>query len=92
MSPFLQKAELKEVTKIDLLREAQKCIERDNVLREHVKLDIGEDTGSGADLELVILSDLPFNWELWDRVQEVVYNCLEKYDPYITLHFEWKKL
>ena len=83
---------LKEITKIDLLKEAQKCIEQDNMLREHAKLDIGEDTGSGADLELVILSDLPFNWELWDRVQEVVYNCLEKYDPYITLHFEWKKL
>jgi hypothetical protein len=82
----------KETAKIDLLKEAQKCVEQDKELREHVKLDIGEDTGSGADLELVILSDLPFNWELWDRVQEVVYNCLEKYDPYITLHFEWKKL
>ena len=83
---------LKEVTKIDLLKEAQKCIEKDDMLREHVKLDLAEDINSGADFDFVILSDVPFNWEIWDRVQEIVYDCLEKYNPYVTLHFEWKEI
>lgn len=82
---------LKEITKIDLLKEAQMCIEQDEELKKHVKLDLAEDTDSGADFDFVILSDIPFNWEIWDKVQEIVYNCLEKYDPYVTLHFEWKE-
>jgi len=82
----------KEITAIDLLEQAQKCIEQDKYLREHVKLDLSKNLNSGADFDLVILSDIPFNWEVWDKVQELVYNCLEKYDPYITLHFEWKEV
>lgn len=83
---------LKGITKIDILREAQRCVERDEKLREHIRLDLAEDADSGADFDFVILSDVPFNWEMWDRVQELVYDCLEKFDPYITLHFDWKKI
>ena len=82
----------KEITRIDLLEEAQKCIEQDKELKKHVKLDLAEDTNSGADFDFVILSDIPFNWKIWDKVQEIVYNCLEKYDPYVTLHFDWKEV
>ena len=83
---------IKEKTKIELLEEAQKCIEQDELLKKHVKLDLADESDSGADFDFVILSDLPFSWEIWDRVQELVYDCLEKYDPYITLHFDWKRV
>ena len=82
----------KGITRIDLLEEAQKCIEQDKELKKHVKLDLAEDTNSGADFDFVILSDIPFNGKTWDKVQEIVYNCLEKYDPYVTLHFDWKEV
>jgi len=80
---------LKEITKIDLLKEVQECINKDEELKGHVKLDL-IDLDTGADFNFLILSDKPFSWDIWDKVQEVVYNCLEKYDPYITLHFEWE--
>ena len=80
---------LKEITKIDLLKEVQECINKDEELKDHVKLDL-IDLDTGADFNFLILSDKPFSWDIWDKVQEVVYNCLEKYDPYITLHFEWE--
>ena len=80
---------LKEITKIDLLKEVQECINKDKELRGHVKLDL-IDLDTGADFNFLILSDKPFSWNIWDKVQEVVYSCLEKYDPYITLHFEWE--
>ncbi len=80
---------MKLITEIDLLKEVQECINQDKELKDHIKLDL-IDLDTGADFNFLILSDKPFSWDIWDKVQEVVYNCLEQYDPYITLHFEWK--
>jgi hypothetical protein len=81
---------LKVITRIDMLKEAQECIDAVPELKEHIKLDLLEEDESGADLSLLIISDLPFSWKLRDKVVSIVYDCIEKYDPYITIHFEWK--
>ena len=81
---------LKVITRIDMLKEAQECKDAVPELKEHIKLDLLEEDESGADLSLLIISDLPFSWKLRDKVVSIVYDCIEKYDPYITIHFEWK--
>ena len=81
---------LNVITRIDMLKEAQQCIDDISDLKGHIKLDLLEENESGADLSLLIISDLPFSWKLRDKIVDTVYDCLEKYDPYITLHFEWK--
>lgn len=81
---------LRITTKVDMLKDAQECIDSVPELRGHVKLDLSDETESGADLSLRVITDLPFSWELREKVVNALYDCLEKYDPYITLHFEWE--
>jgi hypothetical protein len=83
---------LKVVTKIDMPRDAQNCIDSIPEFKGHVKLDLLEDDESGADISLEVITDLPFSWELRERIVNTLYDCLEKYDPYITLNFDWKFL
>ena len=77
------------ITEINFLKDVQECINQDKELKDHIKPDL-IDLDTGADFNFLILSDKPFSWDIWDKVQEVVYDCLEQCDPYITLHFEWK--
>ena len=79
------------VTKIDLLKKAQECINAIPELKGHVKLDLLEED-TGADLNLLIITDLPWSWKLRDKIVYSIYDCLEEFDPYITLHFEWKRI
>ena len=74
-------------TKIDMLKDAQECIDSLPELKRHVKLDLSDEIESGADLSLRVITDLPFSWELRDKIVNVFYDCLEKYDPihYFTL-------
>jgi len=83
---------LKLTTKLDMLEKAVECLNSVPELREHIKLDLSDETESGADLSFIVYTDLPLTWELTDKVADVLYDCLEKFDPYITLHFEWRKV
>jgi hypothetical protein len=83
---------LKIVTKIDMLRDAQNCIDSIPEFKGHVKLDLLEDDESGADLSFKVITDLPVSWNLREKVVSILYDCLEKYDPYIMLNFDWESL
>jgi len=41
-----------------------------------------EKNESGADLSLLIISDFPFSWKIWDKEVDAVYDCLEKQSSY----------
>jgi len=81
---------IKEVTKLDMLRKAQECIDSNSKLKGHIKIDIDEDSNTDADLDLLVITDLPKSWEIRDKVVFSIYKCLEEIDPYITIHFSWK--
>ena len=83
---------IKLTTKLDMLKKAIECIESVPELKEHVKLDLSNETESGADISFIVYTDLPLTWELTDKVADVLYDCLEEFDPYITLHFDWKEI
>jgi hypothetical protein len=72
-----------------MLKSAVECIESVPELKGHIKLDLADENESGADISFIIYTDLPLTWKLTDKVADVLYNCLEKFDPYITLHFDW---
>jgi hypothetical protein len=83
---------IKEITKLDMLKKAQECIDNNIKLKNHVKIDIDEESNSDADLNLLVITDLPKSWEIRDEVVFSIYRCLEEIDPYVTLHFNWKYL
>jgi hypothetical protein len=83
---------LKTITKIDMLKEAVECIESIPEFKGHIKLDLSDETESGADISFIVYSDIPLDWKTRDKIVDTLYNCLEKYDPYITLYFEWEKV
>ena len=79
-------------TKLDMLKSAVECIESIPEFKGHIKLDLADENESGADISFVVYTDLPLTWELTDKISDVLYDCLEKFDPYITLHFEWREV
>jgi len=59
---------LRMVAKVDVLKDAQECIDSVPELKGHVKLDLSDETESGADLSLRVITDLPFSWELREKI------------------------
>ncbi|WP_029521111.1 hypothetical protein [Persephonella sp. IF05-L8] len=81
---------LETITKLDILKKAQECIDENTELKGHVKIDIEEKNKTDADLDIVIITDLPDEWDIRDKITFSIYQCLEEIDPYITIHFNWK--
>lgn len=50
---------IKLTTKLDMLKKAIECIESIPELKEHVKLDLSNETESGADISFIVYTDLP---------------------------------
>lgn len=81
---------IKTITKLDMLKKAQDCLDKDTKFKDHIKIDIDEENKTDADLNLVVITDLPNNWDIRDKITSYIYQCLEEIDPYITVHFNWK--
>ncbi len=81
---------IKTITKLDILKKAQNCLDEDVKFKGHIKIDIDEESKTDADLNLVVITDLPNNWDIRDKITSSIYQCLEEIDPYITVHFNWK--
>ncbi len=81
---------IKTITKLDILKKAQNCLDEDVKFKGHIKIDIDEESKTDADLNLVVITDLPNNLDIRDKITSSIYQCLEEIDPYITVHFNWK--
>ena len=81
---------LKVEAKRELFEEACRCLNSIEGLGGKVRLELLRETESGADISFRVITELPFSWELREKVVNSLYECLEKFDPYITLHFEWE--
>ena len=64
-------------------------MDKDSELKGHVKIDIDEESKTDADLNLLVITDLPNEWIIRDKITFSIYQCLEEIDPYITIHFNW---
>jgi len=81
---------IKTITKLDILKKAQECIDRNAKLKGHIKIDIDEESKSDADLDLLIITDSPKDFKIREEVALSIYKCLEDIDRYITVHFSWQ--
>ena len=81
---------IKTITKLDMLKKAQDCLDKDIKFKGHIKIDIDEENETDADLNLIVITDLANSWGIRDEIVSSIYQCLEEIDPYITIHFNWK--
>lgn len=77
----------KTIITLEFLKDIYECV-KSSKYKNTIKLEyLGTEEGVPG---LKIISNRRLTLNEMDEIMDIIYDCVDKYDPNLTLHFEWE--